>query len=267
MKNSADDLDSMLDRMEALYEAEDLEQLKREVRRARKLYPGAPEPMEWEAIVAADEERFEEALRILDQVLAADPLRPLAARERAQVLTELWRFEEARDQLLRLLDPLPDEWTREDEADARFELGSLLDRQGDSKAALREFEKAAKLDPDDFSVPPCMAAEEFAAAVTKAVDSIPRELAPYLLQVTVVVEDYPPRDAPSPSILGLYSGLPRTERSHDDRDHLDTVFIFKRIHELMCLEPAELREEIRKTVIHEIAHHFGLGEEDMGEYE
>ena len=58
----------------------------------------------------------------------------------------------------------------------------------------------------------------------------------------------------------------QAERTHEVEDHLDQVFIFKRNLEIDFPDPDELREEIRKTVVHEIAHHFGMTDDEMGDY-
>jgi predicted Zn-dependent protease with MMP-like domain len=261
------DVDTALDRIEALYEDEDFERARKELQRALKAFPDDLTLREWQAVFTADDGQLEKALSILDGVLSAEPDRAFAARERAAVLADLWRFDEARAQLEALLerglvgdDPL-------EEALARHDLGEILDRLGRPADADRQYRKAARLAPDDCPVPLRLPRDEFEHLVADAAASIPAALQPYLDQVSIRVADYPtPGRAPAPDILGLYDGLPRTERGHDDRGHLDTVHIFQRNHETLGLTLEELREEVRKTVIHEIAHHFGLGEEDMGEY-
>jgi predicted Zn-dependent protease with MMP-like domain len=159
----------------------------------------------------------------------------------------------------RLLEP-------EEEAWLRFERGSCLDRAGREAEADAELARAAALAPEEFPLPLRLEAAAFDRLVAEALDSLPERFDPYLRQVVVAVRDYPARGDPDPHILGLYVGVPRTERGPGQEEHLDQVFIFKRNLELMVRDAAELREEIRKTVVHEIAHHFGLGEEDMGEY-
>src|SRR5688572_5387339 len=67
-------------------------------------------------------------------------------------------------------------------------------------------------------------------------------------------------------LLGLYHGRPRTERSVLDPAHLpDVIFIFQEDIELACGSKAELIEQVRKTVLHEIGHHFGMSEDDLDE--
>jgi predicted Zn-dependent protease with MMP-like domain len=259
------DLEEHLDRIEDLYEEGDLEALRKALAGARKLFPSEPAIAEWEATLAREEERFEESLRLLDGVLAAEPGRWFARRARAGVLIDLGRFEEALKVLRDLVRGRG--WDhREDEAGVRYDLGLVLDRLATPGDADKEFGRAARLAPDDFPQPSRLSQSEFEDLVARALDSIPPAFQTYLKQVSVIVRDYPEEAGVDPFILGLYLGVPRTERTQESKDHLDTVLVFKRSHELLGLDRDELEEEVRKTVVHEIAHHFGLGEEDMGEY-
>jgi len=258
-------INEVLDRLEKLYDEEKWELAERELARGKKLFPGSLELREWESILLASEERFEEALKVLDSILAQEPGRLTAMRERATLLLELGRFEEALSSLRSLEarnagadDPV-------EKASIHFEMASCLDRLGTAAAADAEFRKAER-HSGEYPAPSRLGPEEFDALVAQALDSIPDKFQPYLRQVSVVTRDYPTGEDPDPFLLGLYVGVPRTERSIDEKDNPDTIFIYKRNHELLNLPREELREEIRKTVVHEIAHHFGLGEQDMGEY-
>ncbi|MBI4339589.1 MAG: metallopeptidase family protein [Chloroflexi bacterium] len=62
------------------------------------------------------------------------------------------------------------------------------------------------------------------------------------------------------SLLGLYQGVPLTERSHYDLALPDVITIFRHPIEALCATRREVVEEVRKTVLHEIAHHFGMDE-------
>ena len=86
------------------------------------------------------------------------------------------------------------------------------------------------------------------------------------------------RDRPSPShlkslglrknslLLGLYTGRPRTQRSVEDSGRMpDVIHIFQDSIERVCRDEQELVEQVRKTVLHEIGHHFGMSEEDLEE--
>jgi predicted Zn-dependent protease with MMP-like domain len=256
-----DTLDDLLDRLEALDDAGDGDALRAALAHALVRFPDAPELREWEASVAAGEERFEDALAILDGLLASHPDRAWARGERAAVLLDLGRFEEA----LAALRALPPEDDPVERAGIHHDLGLCLDRLGQTAAADAEFRRAARLAPDDFVPPLRLGEQRFEALVAEALDEIPEEFARYLDQVVVRVRDYPAPDE-DPFLLGLYVGVARPDRTLATEDHLDHVIVFKRAHEVRCADEAELRREVRRTVIHEIAHHFGIAHEDMGEY-
>jgi len=260
------DLEEILTRLDDLYEEGDEVRARKELARARRQYPDSLDLKEWEARLAIDEGRFQEALGELEAVLAADPGRPFALRERASVLVDLGRFAEA----LSLLEDLRDRRDAGDDpvetASIHHEIGLCIDREGRASEADAEFRKAARLAPEDFPAPPRMTLKQFDALVRDALRSIPEAFQPYLRQVALTVQDYPSPKEDDPFLLGLYVGLPRTERSWDSAEPLEGIFIFKRNHELAHAEPEELKEEVRKTIVHEIAHHFGLDEGDMGDY-
>ena len=106
---------------------------------------------------------------------------------------------------------------------------------------------------------------EFEEAVGDALDSIPQELARAMDNVVVLVEQEPPPD--DPDLLGVYDGTPLTERdSWWAAGALpDRITIFKGPLERMCQSRDELREEIAVTVVHEVAHHFGLDDDQLHE--
>ncbi|MEW1953277.1 metallopeptidase family protein [Terrabacter sp. NPDC080008] len=107
--------------------------------------------------------------------------------------------------------------------------------------------------------------EQFEEAVGDALDAIPVELAQAMNNVVVLVEPEPPAD--DPDLLGVYDGTPLTERgSWWDAGALpDRITIFQGPLERMCSTPEELREEIAVTVVHEIAHHFGIDDAHLHE--
>ena len=106
---------------------------------------------------------------------------------------------------------------------------------------------------------------EFEQAVGDALDSIPEELAQAMDNVVVLVADEPPsHDA---ELLGIYEGTPLTERGEwwSAGSLPDRITIFKGPLERMCSDLEELREEIAVTVVHEVAHHFGIDDEQLHE--
>jgi predicted Zn-dependent protease with MMP-like domain len=109
-----------------------------------------------------------------------------------------------------------------------------------------------------------MSRDEFEGLVAEALDSIPADLARLMSNVVVVVEDFAPAD--DPDLLGLYSGIPLTERDGSYAGFLpDQVTIFMEPILSMCATRDEVVEEVRITVVHEIAHHFGIDDARLEE--
>ena len=258
-------LEDIVEKIGELYDSAQLEKAQKELHRARRTYPDDPTLLEWEATFASDAARYEDALVFLEKALAQDPQRPFALREKTLCLMGLGKFKEA----LEILHRVGPETSR----DAPFhqDRGRCLEWLGRVEEADKAFQKAARADPEFFRKPLRLKEEEFGTVVQDALDEIPERLQPYLQNVIIEVLDFP-RSPPldpdiDPGVLGLYVGIPRTDRTQEVKDHLDRIFIFKRNLEIEFPLRARLREEIRKTVIHEIAHHFGFGEGDMGDYE
>ena len=93
-----------------------------------------------------------------------------------------------------------------------------------------------------------------------ALDDLPDELAAVMENVVVVVEDRHPDE---PDLLGLYEGVPHTERSGDEGP--DVVTIYRLALCEMCDDEDDLAEEIYVTVIHEVAHAAGIDDERLHE--
>jgi predicted Zn-dependent protease with MMP-like domain len=111
-------------------------------------------------------------------------------------------------------------------------------------------------------VPLEMDRERFEALVDQALDGIPDELAALVRNVVVLVEDEPPED--EPDLLGLYEGIALTERWGDPTMQLpDRIFVFRGPLLDMCDSEEELVEEVRITVVHEVAHHFGIDDDRL----
>jgi predicted Zn-dependent protease with MMP-like domain len=110
-----------------------------------------------------------------------------------------------------------------------------------------------------------MTDEEFEEAVGEALDLIPDELARLMSNVAVLVDDEPPAD--EPDLLGLYEGVPLTERDGwwDAGSLPDRISIFKGPLTRLCDTREDLRDEIAVTVVHEVAHHFGISDARLHE--
>ncbi|MCD4524120.1 metallopeptidase family protein [Nocardioides sp. cx-173] len=110
-----------------------------------------------------------------------------------------------------------------------------------------------------------MEPERFDELVDQALDGIPDELASLVRNVVVLVEDEPPEGEPD-DLLGLYDGVALTEREWMPGGELpDRIFVFRGPLLDMCADEAELVEEVRITVVHEVAHHFGIDDDRLHE--
>ncbi|MGI5166629.1 metallopeptidase family protein [Spirillospora sp. CA-253888] len=102
--------------------------------------------------------------------------------------------------------------------------------------------------------------EAFEELVGEALDTVPPELTAHMRNVVIVVED----DAPEPGLLGLYQGVPLTERGDWYGGVLpDHISIYRNEILQICHTVEEVVEEVRITVVHEIAHHFGIDDERL----
>jgi predicted Zn-dependent protease with MMP-like domain len=107
-------------------------------------------------------------------------------------------------------------------------------------------------------VPIDMEPERFDELVDRALDGIPEELAVLVRNLVVLVEDEPPEGEPD-DLLGLYDGVALTDRDSTVTMELpDRIFIFRGPLLDFCDTEKQLVEEVRITVVHEIAHHFGI---------
>jgi predicted Zn-dependent protease with MMP-like domain len=105
---------------------------------------------------------------------------------------------------------------------------------------------------------------QFEDLVAIALEEVPPELASLVDNVVVVVEDEPPPG--SPDLLGLYQGVPLTERGAWYAGVLpDRITIYRRPTLRICDTLDDVVEEIHITVVHEIAHHFGIDDERLHE--
>ncbi len=109
----------------------------------------------------------------------------------------------------------------------------------------------------------------FEKMVQEAVDSLPEEMKRQMENVAVMVEEEPPEDweeetGESGELLGMYQGVSKKERGFWYGNVLpDCIMIYRGPLERMSASAEELKENIRQTVIHEVGHYFGLGEEDL----
>jgi len=113
-------------------------------------------------------------------------------------------------------------------------------------------------------VPVSMSPEEFEGLVQQALDSVPVELLQLVENCVILVEEAPPRELEG--LLGLYDGVPLTERGESYGGVLpDRILIFRLPILAICQDHEEVVEEVHITVVHEIAHHFGIDDERLYE--
>ncbi len=109
-----------------------------------------------------------------------------------------------------------------------------------------------------IDVPP----ERFVDLVSEALDSIPPDLGRLMENVAVVVD----HDSPPTGLLGRYEGIPLTERYEYGGLALpDRITIFRRAICAACADEDEVVEQVQVTVVHEVAHHFGIDDDRLEE--
>ncbi|AXB45915.1 metallopeptidase family protein [Amycolatopsis albispora] len=108
-----------------------------------------------------------------------------------------------------------------------------------------------------------MTLARFEELVAEALDEVPPQFAAAMDNVVVLVEEY---NEEEPGILGLYHGIALTERNSDYGGVLpDRISIYRQPLLAMCSSEAEVVEEVLVTVVHEIAHHFGIDDARLHE--
>jgi predicted Zn-dependent protease with MMP-like domain len=101
----------------------------------------------------------------------------------------------------------------------------------------------------------------FEEMVSDALDTLPPELAKVMRNVVVVVED-----GTDPHLLGLYEGIPLTERTSNYSAVLpDKITIFRNAICAICDTEDDVVTEVRTTVVHEVGHHFGIDDHRLHE--
>ena len=110
-----------------------------------------------------------------------------------------------------------------------------------------------------------MSAEEFEEAVADALDLVPPELTRLMDNVVILVDDSPADD--EPDLLGLYEGTPLTERDQWWATGAlpDRITIYRLPTVAICDDAEQVAQEVAVTVVHEIAHHFGIDDDRLHE--
>ena len=111
---------------------------------------------------------------------------------------------------------------------------------------------------------------DFVNIAEEALDSLPEEFRSRIKNVAILVEDFPPKQSPHQPgqqrrlLLGIFHGVPATKKSVFD---LPTgpahIVLYQKNIEAVCSSEAEVRKQIRQTLIHELGHYFGMTEEQL----
>jgi predicted Zn-dependent protease with MMP-like domain len=115
-----------------------------------------------------------------------------------------------------------------------------------------------------------MKREHFIKVVEYSLDSLPKEFRSRIKNVAILVEEFPPNQSPPQPgqkrrmLLGIFHGVPATKKSVFD---LPTgpahIVLYQKNIEAVCSSEAEVRQQIRQTLMHELGHYFGMTEEQL----
>jgi predicted Zn-dependent protease with MMP-like domain/Flp pilus assembly protein TadD len=208
----------------------------------------------------------DEAMERLEETLSLMPNLIEAKYERAVSLFNLCRFEDARTAFEDVLRATPDD------PYAHHHLGLVYEWLGREQDAQLHFARARALAPGEFLAPVLLASTEFRAEVDRALTELPAEIAALLQGVSVEVSDVPALDdllavePPfSPTILGLYRGLPLgvEQDASDEPAPPRAVVLYRKNLARAVKSRAELDAQIRRTLLHEIGHLQGMDESDL----
>jgi predicted Zn-dependent protease with MMP-like domain len=115
-----------------------------------------------------------------------------------------------------------------------------------------------------------MEREDFVNVAKEALDSLPEEFRSRIQNVAILVEDFPPNQStPQPGqrkrlLLGIFHGVPATKRSvFNLPTGPDHIVLYQKNIEAVCSSEAEVRHQIRQSLIHELGHYFGMTEEQL----
>ena len=103
--------------------------------------------------------------------------------------------------------------------------------------------------------------DEFEVLVERALENIPTELRSAMDNVVVLIDD----ESPPGPLFGLYQGVPLTQRGRYSAAMPDRITIFKETICAACDTTVQVEQQVRKTVIHEVGHHFGIGDARLRE--
>lgn len=260
------ELERLLDDAWEALEDGDLRAVKRALRAARATAADDPAVIELEASLAREQDEPERALEAYRRWSEIDPDDPEPWLGSAEIYVDFGEPGEAARLLRELLagprlDPL-------DEADARHLLGIACEEKGDAKGMVKEWLATLRLDEANDGPTPRLSRAEFERLAAAALDELPEEILARLGNVPVFVEERPSEalvlEGLDPRTLGLFHGIAMPDQSVlGPGPDVGVIHLFQRNLEREVPDDDELGEEIRVTVLHETAHYFGAGEQDM----
>jgi predicted Zn-dependent protease with MMP-like domain len=220
-------------------------------------------------IVEVETLRADDPHAALDRIETAP--RDLAQRPESRLLAAdlTWELEGAK-----LARPLLEALVKDvpDYADARHLLGATCEELGDESAKIEQFLEVLRLDEgleealeeDDAEALQDLIVQ--AAEVT--IDRLPKPFRDRLSGVPVLVEERPSEDLVregfDPRALGLFEGPTHVEHQNGETDEVPTRIVLYSSNLLAeSIDEEQLREEVETTVLHEVGHYFGLGEDDL----
>jgi predicted Zn-dependent protease with MMP-like domain len=220
---------------------------------------GSPEAVSAQVVRAEAHramDRFADAEKAAARACEWDPEDGAAWYERALAAYRLGRFEDAAAWLEEAVHLEPEE------AHAWNALGRARTWLDARDAAKDAFKRAATLDPEHFVVPLRIAAFEFDRIAGEVWKQIPLKFKERMENTIVAVEELPDEedveDGTDPDLLGLYSGSTALGDDFPER-----ILLYQRNHENVCATLGDLTEEIRRTILHEVGHHFGMDHDEL----
>lgn len=182
--------------------------------------------------------------------------------EVAELLIGVGRADEARDRVRHLLDRRPDD------SDAWYVLGLAAEALDDTELRAEAWQRTRELDRSELERIPeseRLAEAEVEACAEAALGELPERARALLVNVPIVIAELPAvedvREGVDPRLLGMFVGQGYADESHmGGHPTLTQILLFRRNLERMAGDDDVLREEIRRTLLHETGHFFGLDE-------
>ncbi|MHC4972138.1 MAG: metallopeptidase family protein [Planctomycetota bacterium] len=242
-------MDELFERLDELAANDDLDRVEKAALEALK--EGATDPDLWRYVAWArfEQGRYPQALEAARE--GDDPL------YRAKAHFQLWELDEAETALAQC--PAGGE----DGAEAEYYRGLCAEFAGGDGDP--HFRRAAQEAPYLFHEPVRLDDAAVEAVVKEAMEALPRDIAEAVAETVVEIRTLPqPHPDVDPLSLGLYLGIARLERRLDDSGQLPArIEIYRRNIERLAADRDEAVDELRITLLHEIAHHLGYDEDGV----